>query len=317
MTSSYRTKQSHLEIKYTPEEYVPLLDEASDKYGSGTDDVLGSRYLISRCPFCEATHTANVDCHSIRGSWLTDANPGYYGDSFGNEKTEMIGCQHFTRVQRFLNLEGIVPVENNAIKIGFHVPFVMPFYLPNEAPSAAVIHSFPICRIEAANGLIYNFSSNRFVPPISEIKFNHDRKYIPRELRRFAEISDEDRERLKTASFVPRYTGFAVTYYALDPKPLIRKYLNSQITPEAIADRDFTMADVYYMADMEEIAYRYHEGYKLVQWVNKGKLMWLDLDSPDLPLKKESVTDFPYATVFFDVTGKYRRFRYSMGLFRW
>jgi hypothetical protein len=258
-----------------------------------------------------------VDCHSICGSWSTDANPGYYGDSFGNEKTEEIGCQHFNRVQRFLNLEGTVPVEVVALNVGLHIPFVMPFYLPDDAPSAAVIHGFPICRIESADGLVYNFDSNRFVPPVTEIRLNRDRKYIPRELRRFAEISAEDKERLKTASFVPRYTGFAVTYYALEPRPLVVNYLNSQITPEAIADPDFTMADLYYMADMEEIAYRYPEGYKLSQWVNKGKLSWLDLDSPDLPLKKEPVTDFPYATVFFDVTGKYKRFRYSMGLFRW
>ena len=32
-------------------------------------------------------------------------------------------------------------------------------------------------------------------------------------------------------------------------------------------------------------------------WVKKGKLHWLDLDDPALPLKSGPVSDFPYAGI--------------------
>jgi hypothetical protein len=317
MIKAYHTRRSHLEIKYTPEEYAQLLDKAHKEYGFSSDDVLGSRSLISRCPFCGAAHTAFVDCHSIYNLWATSANIRNHGISFGNSKTEEVGCKHFNRVQRFLNIEGTVPVEIVALNIDTHIPFIMPFYLPEDVPSAAVIHSFPICRIEAVNGFVYNLSLNRFVEPIAEIKLNRERKWIPFDSRPFADISDQDREQLKTSRFVPRYTGFAVTYYARDPEPLIKKYVASQWTDDLLTDHDFTIADLRVMADMEEMARFYPEGYNLAAWVKKGKLLWLDLESLDLPLKAGPDGDFPYDTDFFDVTGTLERFEYQMGLFEW
>lgn len=309
MIETYRTKQNHLQITCSPEQYPLLLEEFS--YGKKGIEAIIPSYLISRCPFCGAVHTAPVDTHSLQ-SWSnsTTSDTGHY---FAHHSTlskryhDTFGCKHFNRVQAFFNLEGIVPAEVAYFEQVYHIPFVMPFYLPDNQPTAAVIHSLPVCRIESDDGLVYHFDFHRFVPPITEIQLNRKRKYLSYERKSFADISAEDREKLATAHFVPRYTGFAVTYYALHPKQLIE-----EILPDRMSDHW-----VCYLASMEEIANIYPEGYRLREWVEIGKLLWLDLDAPDLPLKAGPVEDFPYDTTYFDVTGVLEGLSYRMGLFNW
>jgi len=239
-----------------------------------------------------------------------------HGGKFGSEDEEPRGCQHFNRVQSFVNLEGFVPVEVQSYETILHVPFVMPFYLPDDVPSIAVIHSLPVCRIEDADGLVYSFTRSAFREPITEIRFNTERLWkrpiIPRVP--FAQISTEDKARLATARFVPRYTAFAVTYYALDTMALVDKYIDTYLTEDLLRDPDYTAADLRTMADMEEMNLRYPEGYELVDWVRKGKLQWLDLDHPDLPVIREPVEAFPYSE-FFDLKGKRVPFIFHHDLF--
>jgi hypothetical protein len=54
------------------------------------------------------------------------------------------------------------------------------------------------------------------------------------------------------------------------------------------------------MAGMAEMS---REAYDLRYWVQRGKLKWLDLSSPDLPLKSGPAEDFPYIE-FHDFTGQ-------------
>lgn len=309
MGASYRSKQAHLQITCTPTEYLRHLKDLP--YGRRETTVILPQYLISRCPFCKRERSAPVDTHSIY-SWNnpSGSDSGHYFAHYSTVKKayhDQPGCKHFSRVQRFLNLEGTVPVEQSSFDDVYHVPFVMPFYLPDDQPSAAVIHSLPVCRIESADGLVFQQNLMRFVPPVHEIRRDLERKFSPLDLRDLDAISDEDRERLTSARFVPRYTAFAVSYYAQNPKPLIEK-----LKGERASDHWVVM-----LADMQEMAKFYPEGYRLRHWVEQGKLYWLDLDAPDLPLKDGPVEDFPYDAEFFDVTGSLREYQYQHGEFTW
>ncbi len=310
MTGSYRTKQNHLQINCSPTDYAYLFDQKSESI----EEYLAvlPRYLISRCPFCATPYTAQVDTYSLDDWYIRTLG---YGESFDGEE-EQGRCPHLIVIQRFVNLEGIVPVEVQSFQSILHIPFVMPFYLPDEIPAIAVIHSLPICRIEDEDGYAYNFGRSAFREPITEIRFKTERtwtKPIPNVP--FAEISAADKARLATARFVPRYTGFGVTYYTLgDPGTLVAKYLDTWVTDHHIQDPDFTMADLVTVASMEKIDDKYPEGYNLVDWVRKRKLQWLNLDDSDMPLMTGPVEDFPYTNIY-NIKDKRVPFWFSNDLF--
>lgn len=301
----YLQFEHHAQVLCRPLEYPPLLET--------WDHAVCPRYLISRCPLCGAEHSGTVDTYSISSWNMTVVDDG---SCFGDEVFEKIGCQHFVCVQKFVNLEGIVPVECEQLEIVLHRPFVMPFYLPDSPSSAAVIHSLPIHRIEDQQGSVYSLDLQTFVDPIHDIRPNLERKWSPPEYKSFEQITPEDRERLASARFVRRYTTLAVTYYSEDPKRLIGDYVDRQITPQAASDPDFTAADLHSMASTEEIKHHHPEGFDLPQWAAKSKLHWLDLEQPDLPLKSEPLDQFPY-NEFFDFPDHPGSIRYHKGLFSW
>ena len=296
MSKTRRNKQTHLQIICTPVQYPQLYQEARTSWDY---HAIAPRYLLSRCPFCGVSYTSLVDTHTSN-VWGRSYY-GYSGKTFSEEDEG--ACEHYVQIQRFFNLEGIVPVER--VKFGnvWHVPFVMPFYIPDDVPSAAVIHSLPICRIENDAGQIYNTNFSRFVEPLTAFLEWEGEGTLYNTVP-FSEISAKDKESLKKAQFIPRYTGFAVTYYSLDPKLLIQRYFDSQ-------DPDIDYPVIW--ASMEGIARLHPRGYDLADWVKKKKLYWLDLDSPKLLLKQGPIEDFPYDTDYFDVTGSLRGFRYDMG----
>lgn len=311
----YLQFEHHAQFLCTPAEYPPLLEAWWVRHITGEGyQAVCPRYCLSSCPICGAEHSGAVDTHSIT-SWNQSASQ-QTGQFFGRPKAEAIGCQHFVCVQKFVNLEGVVPVEREVFEIRHHRPFVMPFYLPDSPWSAAVIHSLPIHRIEDRQGGVYSLSRQTFVDPIPDIRLDRERKWSPSVYTPFEQISPEDRKRLADARFVRRYTAFAVTYYSEDPRRLMADYVERQITPRAAADPGFTAADLRSMASTDEIKQHYPEGFDLSQWVAKGKLHWLDLEQSDLPLKSGAVDQFPYHECF-DFPGSPGSLRYHKGLFSW
>jgi hypothetical protein len=314
MKKGYRAYEQHLQINHTPAEYIPLKEST---WGGNPEEPVAPHYLVSRCPFCGAARTACLDTYSVY-RW-TPNNMDQWGDSVGhadydNEKKR--ACKHFVAIQPFLNLEGTVPIESSDFEAHLHLPFVMPFYLPDDMPSCAVIHSLPICRIEAPdNGNVFHLRFNRFVKPRADIQFLHQIKRggwvkpTP-----FAEALPRDKKRLEKARFKRRYTGFIVSHYAEDPQSLRDRYIETQLTKNAIRDPDFTAADLFLVAWTEKIRRQYPDGFDLATWVEKGKLQWLDLADPNLPLKATSVEDFPYADLY-DMTGRRVTYLYQSGDF--
>jgi hypothetical protein len=140
----------HLQLTFTPSEYQAILERytrvlfqsslAGEEYWGRLPT-----YLIARCPLCSATYTSVLDTHGLSGRWTT------YPDSWKavfEASRQRIGCPHFVAVQKFTNLNSLLPTELPYYRNELDVPFVMPVFLPDDIPSVAVIHSLPICRIE-------------------------------------------------------------------------------------------------------------------------------------------------------------------------
>lgn len=87
--------------------------------------------------------------------------------------------------------------------------------------------------------------------------------------------------RIENGVFVPRYSVYTLTYYAQEAQ-IVKKQRNSQSSvffrSSGFMKKDPQSADLEY-------------------WVKQGKLYWLDLDDPTLPLRKSDVSKFPYAGI--------------------
>jgi hypothetical protein len=154
----------HLKITLSPQEYavlraryrtpggvhyVPEADEV--EFWEAIPD-----YLIARCPFCGSTYTERMDTYSL-DEWMP-ADAASVGTWVWNDEYQrIVGCRDFVGVQSFINLNDLQPTEIRYYRGGSEVPYVMPIFLLDDPLSQAVMHSLPICRVEA----------NKFVPRYS------------------------------------------------------------------------------------------------------------------------------------------------------
>lgn len=103
-------------------------------------------YLIAHCPLCEKEYKTIADTHGI-DTWLV--NSLNYRDVF-TSIFQPERCRHFICVNTSVNLNGNFPTEVKSFQNhNFDIPIFNPELLPDDMRSAAVIHSLPICRIEA------------------------------------------------------------------------------------------------------------------------------------------------------------------------
>jgi hypothetical protein len=101
------------------------------------------RYQVAVCPFCRETYTEPLNTYGLDG-W--DRDPGLYESVYADKYQR---CQHFVAVNSFVNLNGFIPDELETIQIWMDVPCITPQFLFDDPPCAVVLHSLPICRIEA------------------------------------------------------------------------------------------------------------------------------------------------------------------------
>ncbi|MCB8946240.1 MAG: hypothetical protein H6658_21045 [Ardenticatenaceae bacterium] len=284
----------HLQLTLSPFEYVQVLDEEKAGYWEKWTvywDRLPT-YLVSRCPLCEARYTSKIDPHSLMG-WSATSHEGQSG--FYTSKHEHVGCGHRMRVQMFVNQEGNIPSEMWNNRNEMFVPFVIPWLVPDDIPSVAVIHSFTICRIEDEIGRVYDYKTNSFRKPLATIEAVLSQEHSRREARNIEKRSMEDTIALEKAKFVPRYTAYAMVYYAEDSETIIRRRIQSELA--GTSDPEYwpwvMPAQGWLSAD---------EVHDLPYWVKRGKLQWLDLDSSELFLKADPVEDFPYTNIYRELT---------------
>lgn len=245
-------------------------------------------YTISRCPICQADYTGKIDLHSLGAGWSTSHAAS--GKSFFSAEHEYIGCNHFLAVQRFVNLNGMIPSELSGYTAQLHVPFVMPYFLKPKQISYAVLRHFNICRLESPDGRLYCFHTHAFEPPTTT---RADMKTSTgRDQRLPEERSAEDTALLTDAIYVPRYTAYAITYYADAPKRLWHN--------RARSEQHYGAGDSEYrgmmMATMESM--RGTHAYDLLYWVQQGKLRWFT--PVDMALHAGPVAEFPYRDIHDD-----------------
>ena len=169
--------------------------------------------------------------------------------------------------------------------------------------TVAVIHSFAICRLEDQQGRMYDYVTNTFREPLTTEEAAWSREHKFREYRPFSECSVEEKSALEKAIFVPRYTAYAVTYYA--HTKMHKKLKDRRMKPQQIDYEEDPEYEPVWLASMGEMESEPH-AFDLKYWVQKGKLQWLDLGQPDLPLKSGPVEDFPYVDIQFDRGNRYR-----------
>ena len=145
--------QSHLQIELTPEAYQalwPIEQDAGQSLGKlflmPEHPYWQSlpRYLIARCPFCGCEYEDILDTYTLH-FWSTAQN-GH--TVFWKTASQSTRCEHFVRVQHFVNLNHTDPYEVRHLWHCDEVPTVMPYLLADDIESYAVMHALPICRIE-------------------------------------------------------------------------------------------------------------------------------------------------------------------------
>lgn len=272
-----------------PLEYVEyIVQKRSNECLYRPDDSYWERlpaYTISRCPICQADYTGKIDLHSLGAGWST--SHALSGKGFFSEEHELIGCNHFLAVQKFVNLNGMIPSELSGYTAQLHVPFVMPYFLKPTQMSWAVIRHFNICRLESLDGRIYCFYTHAFESPVTTKEAM--KAAARRETRSIEQRSDEDIQALENAIYVPRYAAYAVTYFSEHPRRMWQNRLRSE-RRRGEGDSEYRGM---MMATMESM--RGTNAYDLPHWVEQGKLLWLN--HANTTLQSAPVEDFPYRNI--------------------
>lgn len=97
---------------------------------------------------------------------------------------------------------------------------------------------------------------------------------------------------LTDAIYVPRYTAYAITYYADNPK---RIWYNRARFEQRYGAGDSEHRGMI-MATMESMRGTY--AYDLSYWVQQGKLLWFN--PVDMTLHTAPVEEFPYRDIHDD-----------------
>lgn len=100
--------------------------------------------------------------------------------------------------------------------------------------------------------------------------------------------------RVEGNEFAPRYSLYTVTYYSDAPGEARPRSYNLRF-PEGVKDDGDSGFPVLF--DSSGRSYREPLVGDLRYWVERGKLHWLDLDDPTLPLKSGPANEFPYAGI--------------------
>ena len=87
--------------------------------------------------------------------------------------------------------------------------------------------------------------------------------------------------RVENDQFVPRYSLYTITYCSEEPSVLIKRRWQISSSEVMFVSRGLVT----------------RASWDLAKWVQAGKLLWLDSEMPDLPLRTEPVEAFPYVGI--------------------
>lgn len=117
---------------------------------------------------------------------------------------------------------------------------------------------------------------------------------LPDDIDSYAVIHALPIGKIKGEGFIPRYTLYVLTYYAADPDKLLKRRWDqwTQGRKMAIPMNFYAVP----RTDYWELAQQKPEMWDLAAWVRRGKLRWLDVADPDLPLRTD-IEGFPYGNI--------------------
>ena len=230
-------------------------------------------YTIAECPICGYRVQSLADTYSLIGwygsplallqSLYRSDTPAITEGPVSQGTPKFAHCEHFLGIHRFLNLHEVPPPNTYywPNRTG-EVPYVTPWFFPDDIPTYAVLHALPICRTEGD-------------------------------------------------TFVPTYTVFSLTYFSQDRREILRRWR------ERIREGP---NDLEYYPSLLAIPYSYSDQahrtarYNLSDWAYRGKLGFLDITQPDLPLSIGQGIELP--EIYRNIQGRLAKYIWSRGWLR-
>lgn len=156
MSYPYPPLLSLLKFFCTPDEYKQRIKPHIGWRGGIKNPPIGDAYwqvvplyTYAICPICRHEYREPADTYSL-GGWgpYPDLMPALY--VIPSEYPTNPPCAHFLGIHAFLNLHGHLPTEVDYLsnRTG-EVPYLTPWFFPDDIESYAVLHALPICRLEA------------------------------------------------------------------------------------------------------------------------------------------------------------------------
>jgi len=228
------------------------------------------KYPIAECPICAYRLQNLVDTYSLLGwgssfhgllqSLYRSDMPAVTAGPVTKGTPKFAHCPHFMGIHSFLNLHEVPPPNTYywSNRTG-EVPYITPWFFPDDVPTYAVLHALPICRIE------------------------------------------ED-------TFVPTYTVFSITYFSQDRKEILMRW-RERVRNEGLGDPEY-----YPSLLAMPNSYSYEERsaqHDLVTWARQGKLGFLDVTRPMLPLFIGPGTELP--EIYQHIQGRLATYTWSRG----
>lgn len=207
-------------------------------------------YIYARCPICKAVCQQPINIYSIHAKALELSIPKgivLHGTGLNGKG---ISCPHHLGVQEFINLHGNLPTEVRDFHFDFgEVPYITPWFLPDDIESYAVLHALPIHQIV----------EGQFIPAYTRFMLTY-----------FS---------VDSASILQRC-------YASQQEAMAR---DNEYYPYTLAAPYRSMHLYEYTTDViaqlpQKVKDYYEPMYDLSRWAASGKLGYLDYSSQELPL---------------------------------
>jgi len=267
----------HLQLTFTTAEYHSLTQELQyQRAGQFTPHTAGNEYwdrlptyLIARCPLCNATYTEPLDTHSLFG-W--HPHPDRWDFVYTDRRKRLDDAEEQRRLEQVI--EGTAQPDQ--------------FW-------ASTFESTPQ-RVECSHFVAVQYFINLHGVLPKEVQYFSNQSevpfvmavFLPDDIESYAVMHSLPICRIEKNRFAPRYSLYLLTYHSARPQTLWER-----------RRAEFRGGDPFHfpMLGTWRSAKETPEVWDLPLWVERGKLLWLDLDQPDLPLKSGPVEDFPYRNI--------------------
>jgi len=276
----------HLQIALTPAEYQTITQryqrrgvfsrlKAEDDYWEHVPT-----YLIARCPLCAATYREKLDTYNLVGwrirldNWksiyVIDDNVRRFDEKKRMERLAKQGKLSVQKLRKLKEFRGYVPKSAPQQIDCTHFVGVQTFLNLNKV---------------VPNELDYFSNESE-----SEVPFVIP-DFLPDDIESYVVMHSLPICRIEENQFVPRYAMYMLTYYSARPHWLRERF--TERYRGGGGGEGYFLVWEYAVSQTKRLS----EAWNLAMWVGKRKLLWLDLEEFDLPLRNGPVADFPYSNI--------------------